>query len=161
MPKVLGPLRRGGAEICQFTRGQAASLARHQHARCPSRNHSRWRCGKEDLTRNMGGNLTAPERVSLPSHHQALVDRFVNVCSADERIVAAFLGGSNAKGKADEYSDLDLCVITSDASFEEFYNQRESFLRSLGDLVFFENFGNPNVAFYIFADGNEGELNFG
>ena len=109
----------------------------------------------------MGGNLAAPDIIFLPSHHQALLDRFVKVCSSDERIVAAFLGGSNAKGKADEYSDLDLCVITSDDSFEEFYNQREAFLRSLGDLVFFENFGTPNVAFYIFADGNEGELNFG
>lgn len=105
--------------------------------------------------------MPAPEFVSLSPHHQAFVDRFVLVCSADDRVVAAFLGGSNATGKADEYSDLDLCVITKDDSFAEFYDQRESFLRSLGDLVFLEDFGTPNIALYIFADGTEGELNFG
>jgi predicted nucleotidyltransferase len=105
--------------------------------------------------------MPAPEARSLPPHHQAFVDRFIRACSADDRIVAAFLGGSYAKGKADEYSDLDLCVITGDDSFAEFYEQRESFLRLLGDLVFLEDFGAPNIVLYIFADGTEGELNFG
>jgi predicted nucleotidyltransferase len=109
----------------------------------------------------MGGSMSALDNGSLPAHYQALVDRFVQACAADDRVVAAFLGGSNAKGKADEYSDLDLCVITSEAAFAEFYDQREAFLRSLGDLVFLEDFGVPNLAVYIFADGTEGELNFG
>lgn len=97
----------------------------------------------------------------LRPHQQAFVDRFVKACQADDRVLAAFLGGSNVKGYADPYSDVDLCVITTDPSFEEFVKEREAFLRSLGELVFLEDFDNPNTAFYIFADGTEGELNFG
>jgi predicted nucleotidyltransferase len=99
--------------------------------------------------------------IQLRPNHQAFVDRFVKACLADDRIVAAFLGGSYAKGHADAYSDIDLCVITTDSYFEEFLNEREAFLRSLGDLVFLEDFDIPNIAFYIFADDTEGELNFG
>jgi predicted nucleotidyltransferase len=97
----------------------------------------------------------------LRPHQRAFVERFVSACQADERVVAAFLGGSNVKGYADAYSDIDLCVIMTDPSFEDFINQKEAFLRSLGELVFFEDFDNPNTAFYIFADDTEGELNFG
>jgi predicted nucleotidyltransferase len=99
--------------------------------------------------------------IQLRPNHEAFVDRFVKACLADDRIVAAFLGGSYAKGYADAYSDVDLCVITTDQSFENFLNTREAFLRSLGDLVFLEEFGTPNSSFYIFADDTEGELNFG
>jgi predicted nucleotidyltransferase len=99
--------------------------------------------------------------IRLRPNHQAFVDRFVSACLADDRVVAAFLGGSYAKDYADPYSDIDLCVITTGPCFEEFLNERENFLRSLGDLVFLEDFDIPNIAFYIFADDTEGELNFG
>jgi predicted nucleotidyltransferase len=99
--------------------------------------------------------------IQLRSNHKAFVERFVTACLADDRIVAAFLGGSYAKGDADEYSDVDLCVITTDPSFEEFCNEREAFLRSLGELVFHEDFDIPNISLYIFADDTEGELNLG
>lgn len=96
----------------------------------------------------------------LRPNHKAFVDRFVKACLADGRIVAAFLGGSYIKGYADPYSDIDLCVITTDQSFEEFFNERAAFLRSLGELVFLEEFDIPNIAFCIFGDDTEGELNF-
>lgn len=99
--------------------------------------------------------------VPLRPHQRTFVDRFVSACQADERVVAAFLGGSTVKGYADVYSDIDLCLITTDPSFEDFVNQKESFLRSLGELLFLEDFDNPNTAFYIFADDTEGELNLG
>ena len=101
------------------------------------------------------------EGAKLNTFHQVFVDRFIQVCQADDRVVAACLIGSHAKGKADPYSDLDLMVITTDSAYEGFYHQRESFLRSLGDLVFLEDFGIPDIAFYIFAEGIEGELYFG
>ena len=101
------------------------------------------------------------EGMGLGLNQLAFVNRFMQACQTDERVVAAFLGGSYAKGKADQFSDIDLCVITTDTASEDFFNQRESFLRSLGELVFFENFGIPNIVFFIFADGTEGELNFG
>jgi len=99
--------------------------------------------------------------LQLRPNHLAFLNRFVEICREDDRVAAAFLGGSYAKGYADAYSDVDLCVITTDDAFEEFLNERENFLRSLGDLVFLEDFGTPNTAFYIFADDTEGELNFG
>jgi|SRR6266498_1249532 len=99
--------------------------------------------------------------IQLLPNHQAFVNRFVNACEADDRIVAAFLGGSNVKGYADQYSDIDVCVITADNEYQDFYKQRESFLQSLGELVFLEDFEIPDIAFFIFADGTEGELYFG
>jgi hypothetical protein len=87
--------------------------------------------------------------------------RFLQVCQEDERVLAVSIIGSHAKGRADPYSDLDLMVITTDRAYEEFYQQRESFLRSFGDLVFLDDFGIPDLAFYVYADGTEGELYFG
>jgi predicted nucleotidyltransferase len=47
----------------------------------------------------------------VSTSHDALIARFVEACEADDRIVAAFLGGSRAGARADEFSDVDLCVI--------------------------------------------------
>ena len=52
--------------------------------------------------------------IQLPEHHQEILDCFIAACYADERIIAAFLGGSYANGSADEFSDLDLFFITTD-----------------------------------------------
>jgi predicted nucleotidyltransferase len=99
--------------------------------------------------------------IALPPHHQALLDRFLAACQDDERIVAAFLGGSYARGAADAYSDLDLGLITADAAYEDFFAERETFLHRLGDLAFLEDFGSETNLFFIFADGTEGELAIG
>jgi predicted nucleotidyltransferase len=93
--------------------------------------------------------------------HQIIIDRFVASCQADDRIVAAFLGGSYARGTADEYSDLDLYLITTDEAYEDFCAGRKSFMGLLGEPVFIENFEIPNIVFYVLADGTEGELGFG
>jgi predicted nucleotidyltransferase len=97
----------------------------------------------------------------LLPHHQALIGRFVAACQTDDRVVAALLIGSYAKGKADAYSDLDLYLITTDAAYESVFAERRAFLQRLGELVFLEEFDLPDIAFYIFADGAEGELYFG
>ena len=96
----------------------------------------------------------------LRPNQLAFVNRLAEVCQSDDRVVAAFLGGSYAKGYSDSYSDLDVCVITIDQAFEDFCKEREDFLRAFGDLVFLESFGNPDTSFYIYADDTEGELNF-
>jgi hypothetical protein len=101
--------------------------------------------------------MGVPE-AELPPHHQVVVDRFIAACEADARIVAAFLGGSYAKGTADDFSDLDLGVITTDAAYEDFHAEREAFVRGLGQLLFFETFGSDVSVFFILADGTEGEL---
>lgn len=47
----------------------------------------------------------------MSTSHDALIARFVEACGTDDRIVAAFLGGSLASDRADGFSDVDLCVI--------------------------------------------------
>ena len=50
----------------------------------------------------------------LSPPHRLAIDRFDAACQADDRVVAAVLGGSYASGQADALSDLDLAVITTD-----------------------------------------------
>ncbi|HJZ46687.1 MAG TPA: aminoglycoside 6-adenylyltransferase [Roseiflexaceae bacterium] len=101
------------------------------------------------------------QAIQLAHNHQVFVDRFVAACEEDKQIMAAFLGGSYVKGAADAYSDLDLCLITTDAAYEDFLARRKDFLRLLGEPVFLEDFDLANIVFFIFNDGTEGELWFG
>src|SRR6187455_2326735 len=99
--------------------------------------------------------------MQLPTNYQEVVDRFVAACQADERIVAAFLGGSYAQDKADKYSDLDLYFITTDEAYETFLVERESFIRQLGKPLFLEDFGAPHGYFVYFSNGADCEIWFG
>jgi predicted nucleotidyltransferase len=94
-------------------------------------------------------------------HQQAVLQRFVTACEQDERVMAAFLGGSLAAGSADEWSDLDIYLITTDAAYEDFLHDRKAFIQRLGEPVFLEDFDLPHDLFFVFADGTEGELGFG
>lgn len=96
-----------------------------------------------------------------PRDDSDVVSRFVDVCSADDRIVAALLFGSRARAEADEYSDLDLCVITTDEAFDHVMAERGAFIGQLGEPLFIEDFGLDGIAFSILADGTECELLFG
>ena len=99
---------------------------------------------------------------TLPPHdHGVVVARFIDACLADDRIVAAFLAGSRARGEADEFSDLDLGVVTTDEAFGNATGDREAFIRQFGEPLFLESFGNDRIVFFILADGTEGELFFG
>jgi predicted nucleotidyltransferase len=99
--------------------------------------------------------------MQMPDNHQDVVDRFIAACQSDERIVAAFLGGSYAKDKADKFSDLDLFFITTDEAYESFLAERESFIRLLGEPLVLEDFGATHGYFVLFADGTEAEIWFG
>ncbi len=96
----------------------------------------------------------------LPDNHRNFIDRFTATCQADKRVLAAFLGGSYAKGRADAFSDLDLTLITTDADNEKFVAGREDFIRQLGEPLFIEDFELPSIVFMIFADGTEAEVWF-
>ncbi len=89
------------------------------------------------------------------------MSRFLDACSADDRIVAAFLAGSFATGEADEYSDLDLGVVTTDEAFGELLADRGGLIHRFGEPLFLESFGNDRIVFFILSDGTEGELFFG
>ena len=99
--------------------------------------------------------------MQMPNHYQEILDRFVAACQADERIVAAFLGGSYAEGRADKYSDLDLFFITTDQAYETFLAERASFIRRLGEPWFLEDFGRSHGYFVIFSNGADCEIWFG
>jgi predicted nucleotidyltransferase len=96
-----------------------------------------------------------------PPQHQGVLNRFVTACWADERVVAATLYGSHARGTADAYSDLDLGVITTDAAYEDFVASRDAFARLLGEVLFLEDFGSPVTVFVMLADGTDAELAIG
>jgi predicted nucleotidyltransferase len=101
--------------------------------------------------------------VGTPTEHDRgdVIDRFVDACEADDRIVAAFLSGSNATGTADAYSDLDLGVITTDAAFADVIADQRALVSRLGEPLFLGHFGRAWNVFFILADGTEGEIFFG
>src|SRR5262245_36574401 len=99
--------------------------------------------------------------IPLLDHHREFLNRFVSVCQSDARVLAAFLSGSYVTGTSDAYSDVDLDLITTEAAYEEFCTEKASFFRRLGDLVFVEDWGKPQVVFFNFADDTEGEMMIG
>jgi predicted nucleotidyltransferase len=103
------------------------------------------------------------QELQLPHHHQVIMNRFVAACQADERVMAAFLGGSYARGTPDAYSDLDLYLITTDEAYDDFTTSHEAFMRRLGEPLFLEDFNEYgfDLVLFIFADGTEGELGLG
>jgi predicted nucleotidyltransferase len=96
----------------------------------------------------------------LHPDHQAVLERFVQACQSDERVAAALLVGSYVKGKADEHSDLDLYLITTNEAHDDFVSRRESFVRLLGEPSFMEDFDLPGIVFLIFPDGSEVEVSY-
>jgi len=94
------------------------------------------------------------------AEQQSLLQRFVEACQGDPRIVAAFLGGSFANGTADEHSDLDIYMVIADDAYDNFFAERSSFMHRLGRPVFLEDFNTFGfeMVIFTFADGVEGEL---
>lgn len=50
----------------------------------------------------------------IEQNRRATIERFVAACQQDERVVAAFLGGSSVRNATDAYSDIDFGLITTD-----------------------------------------------
>ncbi len=103
------------------------------------------------------------QEIQLPEHQQMVLNRFVAAGLADERVVAAFLSGSYAKGTADAYSDLDFGLIIADEAYGDFTASRAAFIRRLGEPVFLKDGhgGGTDVLFFFLSDGTEGELALG
>ena len=97
----------------------------------------------------------------FPENHQEIIGRFVEVCQADDRIVAAFIGGSYAIGNTDEFSDLDLFFVTTDSDYEDFVSEREHFIHQLGDPLFYDGFGLQHGYCIIFSNSAECDIWFG
>ena len=59
---------------------------------------------------------------NIPPSIEKSIQRFLNAVSRQYRIQAAYLYGSQAKGKATQWSDIDVAVVSPDFSddlFEE------------------------------------------
>ncbi len=93
--------------------------------------------------------------------HEQLIARFTDACSADNRVVAAFVGGSIARGEADPHSDVDLCVVATDEAADDVFADRAAMVAQLGTPLFLEDWGHqlPEV-FVILADGTDAEMFF-
>jgi len=98
--------------------------------------------------------------IKLSSYHRAILDRLIQACQKDERIIAAFLIGSYVKGKPDQHSDLDLFLVTTDESYDDFVTGLSTFVHLLGESLFIEDFDLPGILFLIFPDGSEVEISY-
>lgn len=101
------------------------------------------------------------QEIQLPPHHQLVANRFIVACQADERVVAALLVGSYAKGTADAHSDLDLYLITTDEAYDNFCAELKAFVKLLGEPLLLEGFSSLTSVLFILSDGTEGELGVG
>ncbi|MBL8093233.1 MAG: nucleotidyltransferase domain-containing protein [Anaerolineales bacterium] len=99
--------------------------------------------------------------LGLPNPQHVVASRFLDLCRADPRIVAAFIGGSYASGQADEFSDLDLYCVTTDEAYGDFVANKAGFARQLGRLLFLEDFGEAHGYLFVHENGTEGEFWFG
>jgi predicted nucleotidyltransferase len=98
------------------------------------------------------------QMLPISVRHKNVLDRFTEICQEDDRVLAAFLGGSYARGATDPYSDLDLYIITTDLDYQDFTAGKEAFIRLLGEPLFLEDFGTAYALFFILSDHTEGEL---
>jgi lincosamide nucleotidyltransferase len=96
-----------------------------------------------------------------PMEDSPVVARFADACAADPRVIAAFVSGSRAAGTADAHSDLDLCLIAREPDRDGLWLERAAFIRQLGEPLLLEDFDTGRTAFWVLADGTEGELTFG
>jgi hypothetical protein len=95
-----------------------------------------------------------------PDSREHLIERFSGVCAEDERVIAAFVGGSVATGKVDRRSDLDLFAILEADSYDAFFAERREFVERWAKPVFLEDFNGFgfDMLVFILDTGLEGEL---
>jgi predicted nucleotidyltransferase len=93
-------------------------------------------------------------------HRQATIQSFTHACAKDERVTAAFLGGSFATGLEDERSDLDLYLLILSEKYPEFFAKRHEFFKGFAVPVFLEDFHDFgfDMLVFILNNGVEGEL---
>jgi predicted nucleotidyltransferase len=91
----------------------------------------------------------------------ALLDRVVALSADDRRISAVLVFGSHATGTDDEFSDVDIGLVMSDAVATveaDVVALREEIAAGLGRSLLAMDFGDPANLHLIFADGVAAEL---
>jgi hypothetical protein len=96
----------------------------------------------------------------LTRRHQRVIDRFADVCVRDDRILAAFVGGSIAAATADEHSDLDLYALIRPEAYDQLLSEHRQFVEQWASPVFLEHFDGFgfDMLVFILQDGIQGEL---
>ena len=96
----------------------------------------------------------------------AAIESFRRACVEHPLVVAAFLGGSYAAGRAREDSDIDLYLITEPVHYAAFLEDRRRFMGSWGtptrveDVWNFEGLGFDMMVFAL-ETGVHGEVALG
>jgi predicted nucleotidyltransferase len=77
----------------------------------------------------------ADTRAAMAGERAALLERLEHRLQGDERVVAAWIGGSIGRGEADELSDIDIHLAVADAHCPELNAQRRAFVAGFGEVV--------------------------
>ncbi len=77
----------------------------------------------------------AEQRQIRRDERAALLQRAITLLQGDERVVAAWLIGSEGRGEADELSDIDLWVVVADEHIDVVKAQRREIVARLGAPV--------------------------
>jgi len=79
--------------------------------------------------------MTEPNPSSLPQMHRQFLSRALAVFKADARIVGIAVGGSYLTDTMDQFSDLDVLVVTQAESHAEVMADGPRIARALGPLL--------------------------
>ncbi len=93
---------------------------------------------------------------TLPSEHQALLQRIIDTLSVDQRIQGIGISGSYTTNTMDEFSDLDLVIAVTDSEFEQVMAQRFEIINTIdGNIAAFtgEHVGEPRLVVTLFEPG--------
>lgn len=90
---------------------------------------------------------------SLPTTHREFIERALAVLPEDPRIVGIAAAGSFVTGNMDEFSDIDLLLVTAPGKQEEALRDRHAIAARLGDYIAGftgEHVGEPRVLITLF-----------
>lgn len=90
---------------------------------------------KRWIGEQQAGFCTVPKRMNRLVSRADLINGLARTLRGHAVIRAAWLGGSDAFGRADERSDLDLCIAVDDASVEEAIRAVEAALTSISPIA--------------------------
>jgi len=79
------------------------------------------------------GTLLEPIAVAMSAERSMLLERLDAELRRDERIVAAWIGGSIGRGGADDLSDIDIHLAVEDDRCAELNAQRRAFVSGFGE----------------------------
>lgn len=98
--------------------------------------------------------MTQDAARDLVKRRDALLDRLVALAQADDRIPAAWLQGSLARGDSDPWSDVDAYLAIEDGAFDSVWADRASLLARLGRPLAWSDATVPGLkALHALLDG--------